>query len=1157
MPLLNGEQFVKQQPPPNLDPNEEVFFSPITYEVFRDYDEFFERTILLNSLTWSCSFCGKRQLTYTEAQACEQADENQLATFGVGLSRGLLHIMLHSRRRRLSELVDLLVSFSVSRFFVGEKLNVKRPDNSLEHFVVVERVILPPQPGQSKNNSEDTESEGSSVSEVSGMPDPKSIKYVVRSASPTDESTGSTLILPSSALQRPARNYINRDRIKFFIRQTGQLESQIFVPRESLLRHFNLYPKGSLRWADIFADPELRWFDLTPPRTASGRDKVVHSKGLLKGAPRSGKTSENSCGLTKSVGGSANQQSSESTWDAQRLTRIERMELERTWSLLRKRDDLDLSDLVPLPSFTPLRLRLIPLEDFGTCLQVYEFYHVFGGLLRLPVPGFASQATDGAAASPSASSIGQPCLMSDEETGERSARLTWDVLEEVLLSTDPMGPLADVLLGLLGAIRRLENETNGRQLPPTAEAAAASTVSAIATLEAGLPLAYAGILTGLGSSQEYSTMLTESLLCDHALALIFRGAADTTRQAELVGVPPAHPALTSRAERAALALGGQAAAAASVGGGAPDAPTPNRSAAVRACALACAVGAASLPPLDRAGLADALWLHITTAPAKAGGWRGGIWGGTRPLDDPCVELIRRHKDLVDKLRVDPIYSWSLRERLTLITTLMDELLMQPQLRERMDEGFERVRQLRLQLRGIQAERYKLYGGNANIANMLYGFSPSTLISSCDNWLTGTPPILRNNMNRPRKKTIEAAKAKIAAEYSNAKGSATDSDSQKAGSEAEGETSAPPPPPPINTFSKELEVEEQELWASVLKTARRFSMIPLGQDRVYRRYWLVMSLPAILIEDTLQELSSTRATSMTPAKKTEGTSVQPLRVRGRQVCASATLGSSPAQAARTIQQAIDTLLTNSLEDEQWQNPRLLDRDSLISQLSIDLPHNREALPMEQLKNLVHPARRSNPLVDADHPAVTQVEKLQRNPPRWSVLLPLSHSSSSPSPSDDSHDESTRDSLALDRYRGARLAIDQLEASLNPRGTRESHLRKSVCQLRPILIKVVADCPTELLVASESLKPPVGKEPDSVLLSWLEATARGVAMRLGVPLSTPNAAADSEENVAPNCEEAKQSSKFQELVQMILSIGNAIGPRRLAAPLSMSAFCSRVV
>lgn len=85
-------------------------------------------------------------------------------------------------------------------------------------------------------------------------------------------------------------------------------------------------------------------------------------------------------------------------------------------------------------------------------------------------------------------------------------------------------------------------------------------------------------------------------------------------------------------------------------------------------------------------------------------------------------------------------------------------------------------------------------------------------------------------------------------------------------------------------------------------------------------------------------------------------------------------------------------------------------------------------------------------------MVQVEQLQQNPPLWSVLLPLTK------------DEDDTD---LDRYRGAKLAVAHLEASLNPRGTRESHLRKSICHLRPILIQVIAECPADLLVSNEEV------------------------------------------------------------------------------------------
>ncbi|KAL5968571.1 Bromodomain adjacent to zinc finger domain protein 1A [Taenia solium] len=1155
MPLLNGEPFVKQQPPPDLQPEEEIFFSPITFEVFRNYDDFFERTIQLNSMVWGCSFCGMHNLNYREALACEEGDRTRLAAFGVGLSRGLLHIMLHARRRRLADLVDVLLAFTTSRFFVGEELCLRRCDVTVssEPSVVVERVILPPP----KSKPEDSENEKPPT-----MPDPKSIKYVVRgidnqinSNSSTDSNP--TLILPHSALHRPPQNFLTRDRIKSFIRQTGKLENQFFVPRESMLRHFNLYPLGSLKWADIFTDPDLPWSDIVIPRIVTGREKMLMVS--KDGSNAAAKRTSNAPVTIKSVGISVNNHSlSEIGTNIHRLTRIERTDLERTWSLLRKRDDLDLSDLVPLPPLTPLRLRrFIPPEDFGVCLQVYEFFHVFGGFLHFPVPGAAQQVVRGESGK-------SPVVMEEgnEEGGGGCGGLTWEMLEDVLFSQDPMGPFADVLFGLLCAIRRLESETNGRQLPPTAEAAAASTVSAIATLEAGLPLASAGFLTGLGCSQEYTTVLADTLTTasGSSLAAIFHATAEATRQCELVGLAPIHSALTSRAERAAatVAVGGVSVVAPSEGG-----TNSGRSWAVRASALAVALGGASLPPLDRAGLAEALWLHITTAPAKTGGWRGSIWGGTRPLDDPCVDLMRSNREIVDKLRSVPLYTWPLRDRLALIVSLMDEVLLQPQLRERMEAASEGLRRLRLQLRGVQAERYKFYGGNANIANMLYGFSPSTLISTSDNWLTGTPPILRNSMNRPRRKTIEAAKAKIAAEFNYAKGGGMELDGQKAGLGADGET----PPgvglqlPPINAISAELEKTDHALWHSVLRTARRFSMIPLGQDRIYRRYWLVPSLPAVLVEDTLQEASASPLPFASPVKSEGGALQAPssaaLRVRGRQVGAGMALGASAAEAARNLQRAIEQLCASAeMEDEHWQNPRLLDRDSLLSQLAIDLPANREVLTLDQLKALIHPARRGNAHVDIDHPAVVQVEELRRNMPRWSLLLPLP-----PEGGTATAEMATKE----DRYAGGRRAIDQLEASLNPRGTRESHLRKAVCQLRPILITAVAECPVEVLAVPEEVKeegnrsPPM-KDTLSILLAWLETAVHGVAMRLGVPLARleegkkalkvedRDEVESGDESTNSSSDESCQRQKFRQLAQIILALGNAVGPRRLAAPLS---------
>ncbi|VDP85248.1 unnamed protein product [Echinostoma caproni] len=120
MPLINGERFEKVKPPDSLNPDDEVFFCPATLEIFTDYDEYFERTILVNSIAWHCALCGRGPITYLEAVQCEDTDSRQLSTYDSSLAAGLLHIIRAAKCRRLADLVELLCSFVTNRFFIGE-----------------------------------------------------------------------------------------------------------------------------------------------------------------------------------------------------------------------------------------------------------------------------------------------------------------------------------------------------------------------------------------------------------------------------------------------------------------------------------------------------------------------------------------------------------------------------------------------------------------------------------------------------------------------------------------------------------------------------------------------------------------------------------------------------------------------------------------------------------------------------------------------------------------------------------------------------------------------------------------------------------------------------------------------------------------------------
>ena len=52
MPLLRRQPFVPQLPPPDLRPDEEVFFCPLTKEIFRDFEYDFA-SILCQLLCWN------------------------------------------------------------------------------------------------------------------------------------------------------------------------------------------------------------------------------------------------------------------------------------------------------------------------------------------------------------------------------------------------------------------------------------------------------------------------------------------------------------------------------------------------------------------------------------------------------------------------------------------------------------------------------------------------------------------------------------------------------------------------------------------------------------------------------------------------------------------------------------------------------------------------------------------------------------------------------------------------------------------------------------------------------------------------------------------------------------------------------------------------
>ena len=115
MPLLRKQPFKRLHPAKDLRPEEEVFFCEATKEVFRDYDEFFQRTILCNSLVWSCAITGRANLTYEEAVESERKAKKRLGAIPKPLKKGLLWLASRTKRGRLADLVDDVYVFACNR----------------------------------------------------------------------------------------------------------------------------------------------------------------------------------------------------------------------------------------------------------------------------------------------------------------------------------------------------------------------------------------------------------------------------------------------------------------------------------------------------------------------------------------------------------------------------------------------------------------------------------------------------------------------------------------------------------------------------------------------------------------------------------------------------------------------------------------------------------------------------------------------------------------------------------------------------------------------------------------------------------------------------------------------------------------------------------
>ncbi|CAI5697286.1 unnamed protein product [Oreochromis niloticus] len=644
MPLLHRKPFIRQKPPADLRPDEEVFLCKITHEIFRTYDEFFERTILCNSLVWSCALTGRAGLTYLEAVESERRARQSLESFPQSLVVPLLHLAALSQCCRLTELCEDVYTFVKDRFFPGEVVDVSGC-NGARYVCEILQVHLPDSSvsrapdvnGHGKMADDDTivisDSDDehnafqSSTVQVNGKKSlsPSVFKYTVRMMK---NKHSEPFTVTANQISRK-KSALSRERLKLLFKQHCEPQNGIVTLKPSSMAKYQL---SKQTFSQFFPD-EPPLFSFSPSSKCGRRDSPGQaSSSLLKAAEEKLKLLQQREEMVAAAQDKARlKKEKEEVQEAKRREREdkerlreeqrrrfeeekqrrreekERRKLEKDrereklkeekkkyaeqlklWS--KPREDMDCEDLKELPRPIPVKTRL-PAELFGDALMVLEFLQAFGEAFDLK-----DEFPDG---------------------------VSLEVLEEALVGSDPEGPLCELLFFFLTAIFQAldeeQEEVATDQVEDLTDALdddsdpTCSALSAIASLAAAWPQLHQGC---------------------------------TLKQLDL----------------------------------------------------------------DSCTLSEILRLHILASGADCNHgnakFRYQKQGGFTVMDDPCVELRLADPALLKKLSSTAVYDLTPGEKLRILQALVGKVLTLASSRDLIEDCVEEQRAARHELREIRAEQHR-------------------------------------------------------------------------------------------------------------------------------------------------------------------------------------------------------------------------------------------------------------------------------------------------------------------------------------------------------------------------------------------------------------------------------------------------------------------
>ncbi|XP_026520287.1 bromodomain adjacent to zinc finger domain protein 1A isoform X1 [Notechis scutatus] len=827
MPLLHRKPFVREKPPADLRPDEHVFHCRVTNEIFRDYDEFFERTILCNSLVWSCAITGKSGLTYQEALESERKARQNIQNFPEPLIVPVLYLVTLTQRSRLHEVCDDIFAYIKNRYFVGELVEVLRNNGERLHCKILEIKAPVHQNGIANghakgvdgvtiiiSDSDDSDLDTSSAQNGNekAITDPFLYKYKVK---PLKKQLYESVTVKASQICR-RRHIFSYDRLKLFLKQHCESHDGIIkIKAISIAKYkiaertfFYLFPDNPPTFMFNSSSKQKRSSKLTSddhedkdaeehfsPRnlsnTAKERVKLQKEKEHMRNSEKSKREKENAMRFKRKEKQDKEKRKEElkKLVEEERLKKKEekeRLKIEKEkereklreekkkylehlkqWS--KRREDMECDDLKELPVPTPVKTRLPP-EIFGDAVMVLEFLHAFGELFDLQ-----DEFPDG---------------------------VTLEVLEEALVGNDSEGPLCELLFFFLTAIFQAMAEEE--------EEVAKDQIADAETKD-----------------------LTEALDED----------ADPTKSAlsAVATLAAAWPQLHQGCHLKNL-------------------------------------------DLDSCTLSEILRLHIlasgadvTSANAK---YRYQKRGGFDTTDDACMELRLSNPGLLKKLSCTSVYDLSSAEKMRILHALCGKLLTLVSTRDFIEDSVDILRQTKQEFRELKAEQHRREREAA----------AAKIRRKKEERLKGQEQKMKEKHEK-LKEIEKTPAVELSISISDEDREELDTSTESKGIETkeqevdtmtdEEDNSSPNKKRqggqngfkdftrPLGTTDDKCELltaeeeaalkqeqqnKEKELIEKIQKATVCTNISSLGRDRLYRRYWLFSSVPGLFVEEDYSGLT---------------------------------------------------------------------------------------------------------------------------------------------------------------------------------------------------------------------------------------------------------------------------------------------------------------